>query len=158
MEQGLGFTGTQSPGKPWSVCTHRSHTVGLKTKVLLVCKCLMQSFAYAKCFWRHSVLLKNSLGAEIQLLLHWQSFLMYEENLRWAGKTSFASCDPPPMLAFHGIVLSCSELSILGKEVAQRSPCDQQGWGFRISLVPIMRDGAAWLWYCGTPGAQEPDL
>lgn len=112
-------TGTHSPGKPWSVCTHNSYAVGLKTKILLVCKCLMQNFAYVKCFWRHSILLKNSLGAEIQLLLHWQSSLMYDENLRWAGKTSLSSsCDPPLMLAFHGVVLSCSKLSILGKEVA----------------------------------------
>lgn len=118
-EQGLVFTGTHSPGKPWSVCTHNSYAVGLKTKILLVCKCLMQNFAYVKCFWRHSILLKNSLGAEIQLLLHWQSSLMYDENLRRAGKTSLSSsCDPPLMLAFHGVVLSCSKLSILGKEVA----------------------------------------
>lgn len=159
LEQALVFT--HSPGKPRSVCIHKRHTVGLKTKILLVCKCLMQSFAYAKWFWRHSVLLKNSLGAEIQLLLHWQSFLMYEEHLRWAGKTSLSSCDPPPMLAFHGVVLPHSKLNILGEEVAPGTEkhlilhWGPVPWaGMRISLLPSTSDGAAWLWHLWCSGAK----
>lgn len=106
-------------------------------------------FCVCKVFLKAFCLPENSLGAEIQLLLHWQGFLMYEEDLSWAGKTSLSSCDPSPMLAFHWVILSCSKLSILGRGVAlgTENPWILQ-WalvtsaGMRISLVPSMRDGA----------------
>lgn len=69
------------------------------------------------------------------------------------------------MLALHGVVLSYSKLIIMGEEVVlgTEMPSIPQ-WGpetsagMRIALPPSMRDGAAWLCYCATRGAQEPNL
>lgn len=100
------FTDTHSPGKLWSLCMHKKETAVCTEKQDIACLQMADAeFCICKLFCRHIILLKNCLGAEIQLLLHWRSFLIYGENEDELGKHLYHPAvilpQPTPVLAFH---------------------------------------------------------